>query len=100
MRKLIISFSFGTIVGMAVISCYKTICDCKEEVMSNIKDKVQMICDQVQSSIRGLKENDHDDESLDEILTELETIDQESLPNKAKKAINKIKNLVFMLKKS
>ena len=99
MRKLIISFSFGAMVGMAIISCYKTICECKDDVMSTIKDKIQKICDQMQSSIRGLKDNQNE-EDLDEILSELETIYQESLPNKAKKAVNKIKNLVFMLKKS
>ena len=76
MRKMILSFSLGSLMGMAV--------------MATIKTKCQKLKNQMQSSIENISCNIK--ETIDEVKDSLESIDLEELPPKVKRTISKVKS--------
>ena len=50
MRKLILSFSLGSVIGMGAMLMIRPICSCQNEIADLIKTKCQKMKNQMQSS--------------------------------------------------
>lgn len=90
MRKMILSFSLGSLMGMAVMATCKGLHSCQDEMVDLIKTKCQKLKNQMQSSIENISCNIK--ETIDEVKDSLESIDLEELPPKVKRTISKVKS--------
>lgn len=96
MRKMILSFAMGSLVGMGVAVVSKSLCACKDEMSDLIKTKCQKVKEQMQSSKEAIGTSLQ--EGLDEVRDALDSLDEEGLTTKAKRVISKAKTALNNLK--
>lgn len=90
MRKMILFFSLGAMVGMAGSLMAKSLCSCQNEIQDLIKTSCQKIKHHMQSSKECLECSTKD--AIEEMADSLDNIELEALPSKVKKTINKVRN--------
>lgn len=96
MRKMILSFTLGSLVTMLVLSLNKTISSYENDFMTMIKEKCQKLKNQMQTSKCDACQSL--EETIDDLIYSLENLDEENLSSKTKKAILKVKNKLENLK--
>lgn len=89
MRKLILSFSLGSVIGMGAMLMIRPLCACQNEMTDLIKTKCQKMKDQMQSSKKECECSMK--EKIDDVIDSIDSIDEDSLPSKVKKTLNNIR---------
>ena len=96
MRKMILSFTLGSLATITVLSIGKTICCYKDDIMGQIKNAYEKLKNQMQSSKTDACCSL--EETIDDLLSSLESLDEDTLPSRTKKAIVKVKNTLENIK--
>ncbi len=90
MRKLILSFSLGSVIGMGAMLMIRPICSCQNEIADLIKTKCQKMKNQMQSSKKECECSMK--EKIDDVIDSFDAIDENSSPSKVKKTLNNIRS--------
>jgi hypothetical protein len=89
MRKLILTFSAGAIMGMATALMAKSLYACRNEMTDLFKEGFEKIKNQMQSSVKKIDFATQD--ALEDVIESIDSLVDETLPSKVKKTLNKVK---------
>ena len=96
MHKMILTFSLGAIIGAASSMTIKSLCSCRNEMVELMKTTFEKLKNQMRSSMSKVDASNK--EALDEVIESIDSINEETLPNKVKKTLNRVRFTLNELK--
>ena len=89
MRKMILTFSLGAVMGMATTLLIQSVNSGQNEFAELIKTSCEKLKSHMHSSMRKLDFATQD--ALEDVIESIDSIVDESLPSKVKKTLNQVK---------